>query len=117
MDAEFLIPIFLFGSTAAVLIVYFNNRHRERMVMIEKGVNPADFKGMTLREYFRSNPYSSLKWGMLAIGVGFGLALANYAERTLYFDDSVYFSGMLIFGGIALVLYYRIASRKVNQEE
>mgnify|MGYP001259400157 CR=1 FL=1 len=36
MNGEFLIPIILFGATAWVFIVYFNNRSKERMAMIEK---------------------------------------------------------------------------------
>lgn len=116
MQGEFLIPIFFFGGTAWVLIVYFNNRHKERMAMIEKGVNPADFKGTPFREMFRTNPLSSLKWGLLALFVGVGLMVATYLERNLYWHDSIYPASMLIFGGLAFVLFYFIASSKMKQE-
>ena len=116
MNNEFLIPIFLFGGTAAVLIIYFNNRHKERMAMIEKGVNPADFKGLPMREWFRANPLSSLKWGLLAMFVGVGLIVASWLDRWYMMHDSIYVSCMLVAGGIALIIFYFIAAKKLKQE-
>lgn len=84
--------------------------------MIEKGVNPADFKGTPLKEFFRTDSLSSLKWGLVAFFVGIGLMMANYLERVLYWDDSVYPASMLIFGGFALVLFYFIAANKAKRE-
>ncbi|HCA80388.1 MAG TPA: hypothetical protein DEP53_11720 [Bacteroidetes bacterium] len=117
MNGEFLIPIFLFGGAAAVLIVYYNNRHKERMAMIEKGVNPADFKGLPMREWFRLNPLSSLKWGLLSIFVGLGAIFAMWVHRNYDVPDGIYISSMLVTGGIALIIYYFIASRKLKQEQ
>jgi hypothetical protein len=120
MNGEFLVPIFLFGGTAAVFIVYYNNRHKERMAMIEKGLNPADFKevakGTPMREWFRANPLSSLKWGLLAMFVGIGLIVASYLDRWYMMHDSIYVSCMLVAGGIALIIFYLIASKKLKQE-
>jgi hypothetical protein len=116
MNGEFLIPIILFGATAWVFIVYFNNRSKERMAMIEKGVNPIDFKGKPLKEWFRTNPLSSLKWGLLSVFVGIGLMVGMYLHRNLDAEDSVYLACMLISGGLALVIFYFIASRKLKHE-
>lgn len=113
-------PIFVtfivFGTTGLIIYRWIETRHKERIAMIEKGVNPADFKGASLKEMFRPNPLSSLKWGLLAMFVGLGLMLATYLERNLYWHDSVYPASMLIFGGLALILFYGIASRKMKQE-
>jgi hypothetical protein len=117
MNGEFLIPIFLFGGAAWVLITYFNNRSKERMAMIEKGVNPVDFKGTPMKEWFRTNPLSSLKWGLLSVFVGIGLMVGMYLHRNLDMEDSVYLGCMLISGGIALVIFYFIAAKKVKQEQ
>ena len=116
MNNEFLIPIFFFGGIAAVLITYYNNRHKERVAMIEKGVNPADFKGAPKREWFRANPLSSLKWGLLAMFVGVGLIVASLLDRWYMMHDSIYVSCMLVSGGIALIIFYFIASKKLKQE-
>ena len=47
MEPGILVPITLFGGTAVVLWKYFEGRHKERMAMIEKGINLADFKSVT----------------------------------------------------------------------
>ena len=115
MNGEFLIPIFLFGGTAYVLVVYFNNRHKERMTLIEKGASPDDFKGTPMREWFRTNPLSSLKWGLLAVFVGLGLMFAMYVDRNYDVRDSIYIASMLVSGGLALIIFYFIAARKLKQ--
>lgn len=113
-------PIFvvfiIFGSTALVIYKYVETRHKERMAMIEKGVSPADFKGMTLRDFLKINPLSSLKWGLVLMFVGIGLIVATFLDQAYYMSDSVYPGSMLIFGGLAFVIFYSIASRKMKQE-
>ena len=117
MNGEFLIPIFFFAGVACVLVVYFNDRHKERIAMIEKGVNPAEFKGRPMREWFQANPLSSLKWGLVASFVGIGLMVAMYLHRYTDVENSVYLACMLISGGIALVLFYLFASKRLKQDQ
>jgi hypothetical protein len=117
MNGEFLIPIFLFGGIACVLVVYFNNRHKERMAMIEKGVSAADLRGTPMREWLRANPLSSLKWGLLATFVGLGLFIAEWLDRMYFLHESVYFATTLIFGGIALIVFYLIANSRMKKED
>jgi hypothetical protein len=117
MNGEFLIPIFLFGGTACVLVVYFNNRHKERMAMIEKGISPANLRETPLRESLRANPLSSLKWGLLATFVGLGLFIAEWLDRIYFLHESVYFATTLIFGGIALIVFYLIANSRMKKED
>ncbi len=109
---EVMIPIVLFGSIAAVFILYFSYRNRERMAMIEKGLNPSDLKGISLSEFFRSRPLNSLKWGLLTMFVGIGLIVAMLLDEVYMLEEPLYFGSMLIFGGLALVLFYVIASKK-----
>jgi hypothetical protein len=106
-----------FGTLGVVLYTWLSSRHKERMAMIEKGLSPADFKSTSLRDLFASNPLSSLKWGMLAMFVGIGLLVGNLLDSVYYMGDSVYAASMLIFGGLALVLFYFIATRKLKAGE
>lgn len=111
-----LVVLIIFGSTGLIIWRWIDARHQERIAMIEKGVTPADFKGVPVREMLRSNPLSSLKWGLLATFVGVGLIVANVLDRTYYFADSIYVASMLVFGGVALIVFYFIATRKAKQE-
>ena len=111
-----IVMLIVFGSTGLILWKWIESRHRERMTMIEKGVKPTDFKGTPIRDWFRPNPLSSLKWGLLTMFVGIGILIATYLERSLYWNDSVYPASMLIFGGLALIIFYGIASNKMKKE-
>lgn len=117
MNGEFLIPIFLFGGIAVVFWKYYDTRHRERMAMIDKGLNPADLKSTTLRQFIQVNPLSSLKWGLLIGFVGAGLFIATWLDRAYFMHDSVYPATMMITGGLGLVIFYIFASRKLKKED
>jgi hypothetical protein len=108
--------LIVFGSIGLILWRWIESRHAERIAMIEKGVSPADFKGVPVREMLRANPLSSLKWGLLATFVGVGLIVANWLDRAYYFQDSIYVASMLVFGGLALILFYFVAAKKAKQE-
>src|SRR6202000_3554453 len=61
---------------------------RERMAMIERGMDPRRYKP-------QSAPYQTLKWGLLLIGAGVGLFLAYTLDRTVFRrteDDHLCFS-------------------------
>jgi hypothetical protein len=112
-----IVTLIVFGSTGFILYTMISSRHKERMAMIEKGVNPGDFKGMTLREMFRMNPLSTLKWGLLAFSIGIGLIVGAYISDVWFHEDAVYPASMLIFGGLGLILFYFIAANKMKNQE
>lgn len=111
-----IVVLIIFGSVGLILWKFMDTRHTERMAMIEKGVSPADFRGTSLREMIRANPLSNLKWGLIALFVGIGLTVANMLDRNFYLSDSIYPSSMLIAGGIALIIFYFIASKQMKEE-
>ena len=112
--AGILVPIVMFLCIAAVLIVYFIGRHNERRALIEKGISPAELRDLEAPHGSRVRPLSSLKWGLLALFVGLGLLVGGLLYETYHFDEYIYFASMLISGGIGLVVFYRIASKKLE---
>jgi len=112
----FLILLVMFGSTGLVIWRWVETRHKERLAMIEKGVSPADFKGISAREMFKPNPLSSLKWGLLAMFVGIGSLIATWLDEVYNLRDSIYLASMLVWGGLALIIFYFIAAKKMKQD-
>ena len=110
-----LVPIALFAMIFG--IVYL--ARRERMAMIERGMDPRRYKP-------QSAPFQNLKWGLLLIGAGVGLFLAFLLDHTLFknisggYDDdgnvAIYFALIAIFGGAGLFLSYLI-EKKHNDKE
>ncbi|HLF19832.1 MAG TPA: DUF6249 domain-containing protein [Bacteroidota bacterium] len=111
-----LVVFIIFGSTGLIIWKWIETRHKERIAMIDKGVTPADFKGVSVREMFKTNPLSSLKWGLLALFVGAGLFLGSLLDQYMYLPDAVYPASMLVLGGLGLVIFYVIAARKMKSE-
>jgi hypothetical protein len=109
-----LVPIAMFAMIFG--IVYLAKR--ERMAMIERGMDPRRYKP-------QSAPFQNLKWGLLLIGAGVGLFLAYLLDHTLFskiseMDDSgntaIYFALIAIFGGIGMFSSYVIEKRHNDKE-
>ena len=94
-------------------IVYLHKR--ERMAMIERGMDPRAYKP-------QSAPYQNLKWGLLLVGAGVGLFLAYIMDHSIFrsMDDNAFFlyiALIAIFGGGGLFLSYRIEKKEVLDKE
>ena len=99
----------IFGFAYAVIYLFV--RKRERLALLEKGVDAQIFLSPRKEQNF-----SPLKIGMLLIGVAVGLFMGDilYSLGVLQIDDVSYFSMIFLFGGIALVISHFIekAERK-----
>lgn len=117
MDSgEILIPITLFVSTAAVIFGLRYMANKERMAMIEKGIDLGVKKA-------QPQPYVVLKWGLLLIGAGLGLFIAFTLDHTIFKQTgdqwghndanvAIYFSMISIFGGLGLFTSYLIEKKE-----
>lgn len=88
---------------------------REKMAMIERHMDPRAFKP-------QSAPYQNLKWGLLLAGAGLGLFLANSITWIAPYDfghhnPANYFALIALFGGLGLVISYRIEKKEVLDKE
>lgn len=110
MESPFLMIILVnLGLFAMIFgIVYLNKR--ERMAMIERGMDPRRYKP-------QSAPYQNLKWGLLLVGAGLGLFIAflfdRLAFREQHDNEAIYFSLIAIFGGLGLFISYLIEKKEV----
>ena len=109
---DFFIVLVIFASLFGIIFVIASARNRERMAMIEKGVNPQDF--MTDR---KPNSYGILKWALLLVGLGFGLFIGSLLETYTHIpEEPAYFASSLFFGGLGLFLSFQIAKKAEEKE-
>src|SRR3569833_452721 len=104
-------------STAFFAMIFgiVNLYKRERMAMIERGMDPRRYKP-------QSAPYHTLKWGLLLIGAGVGLFLAFLLDRSVFTrteDDNqaTYFALIAIFGGLGLFTSFRMEKKEMPNKE
>jgi len=111
---EILIPIGFFATIFGIVWIAVSARNKERLALIEKGLDAGIFKeaGQT---HWR---YGALKFGLLAIGIGIGLVVANILEVNGIMDDEVaYFAMIFIFGGLGLLSYYKLMGKIKPEKE
>jgi hypothetical protein len=108
METAFVFVVF-FLSLFGVYYMYISTRNRERMAMIEKGVDPSLFSTVRQPRSHRGGAGSGLKFtlksGMFVIGLGIGFVISVLFEGMV---DRVVFPLLVcgiifIFGGAGLV--------------
>jgi hypothetical protein len=106
MTNEFLIPIAFFAMVYG--IVYLFVRKKERLALIAKGADATIFES--------SREPSSLKWGLLFVGIGTGILVGKVlAVYTTLEEEPAFFSMICLFGGFGLILYHLVA-RKFEEQ-
>ncbi len=106
MLEDILVPLGFFAIIFGIVYVGVTARNRERMAMIEKGINPKDFMAG------KPNVYVILKWALLLAGVGLGLFIGSLLETyTGIQEEPAYFASALFFGGVGLIIAFLISKR------
>ncbi len=75
------------------------------MAMIEKGLESSPFEK---RKYY----LDTLRFGMMAMGVGLGFGLAFTIDLAFFWDlrqtEAIYPACIITLGGFSLVLFYKL---------
>jgi len=100
------ISISMFACVFGCLYVYWTTRHRERMAMIEKGIQ---------YEFSKKVPFLNIwmRLAFLSIGVGIGLLLGALLNEYTVLEKPICFGSMVtICGGFGLIASHYIKPRK-----
>ena len=109
---EAMIPVAMFIVFAAIVKFIVDSSTRKKL--IEKGLVDEKIKHL-FPDKPKAQPLTSLKWGMVCIGVGIALLIGRLAPYDL--REEVTIGAMFVLAGLALVIYYFIASRMKKSEE
>ena len=97
-----IIPIVSFWTVFMVIKTSLDYKTRKHL--IEKGlVN----KNVKFLQNFEGGFLSSLKWGLVLLGIGAALLITKIADYD--FEDEATFGAMFLAAGIGLVIYYFFA--------
>jgi len=110
---EILIPLIVFSSIFGMVYVFLNTRNKERLALIEKGADASLFAS---KKNYKSN--LTLKFGMLAVGIGVGILVASIMETYTVLDEEIAYPSMIfLFGGLFLIANAMIEKKdKVDEE-
>jgi len=101
------VPIGFFLALFAILYVYWTTRTKERLALVEKGMDAGIFKG-------ECSQFALLKWGIfliaLAGGVITGFVLSNYINEV-----AAFFTMILLFGGLGLIVAFIVTNKMIKK--
>ena len=106
-------PLIVMFLVVPVIIKLLSD-NKTRRKLIEKGLVDEKVKYLFMdkpKDYVSS----SLKWGMVLIAVGLAVFVGQMAPKELV--EEVTIGAMFVLGGLALVIYYVVASKKMNEQE
>ena len=105
------LPLIVFLVILA-FIVKIIVEHNTRRKLIDKGMVDENVKYL-FPDKIKSQTLSSLKWGMVSIGVGLAVFVGQMVGANLV--EEVTIGAMFVFAGLALVIYYPIANRMLKK--
>ena len=98
------------GLMIPIIALYIDNekrkeRHKERLVLLEKGVDPQQIWPQP-KSKGGGPPNDPLLWGMLFAGVGLGLLTGYFVALIKGWNTIILMNGSaILLGGAALILY------------
>lgn len=102
------VPIGFFLATFAILYVYWTTRTKERLALVEKGIDAGIFKG-------ECSQLALVKWGIFLIAVGIGV-VAGFALANVINEVVAFFTAILICGGVGLIVAYSVTNKLKEKE-
>lgn len=115
MAVPILTTLIVFASVFGIVYVVITARNRERLALIEKGADASIFRK---DKDPNSGKYTTLMFGILLIGLALGVLAGALLEETAYLPVSVpYFVMIMLFGGMALLVYYSILNKLKEKEK
>ena len=103
----------VFSGSLLICAIYYISvqvRYREKMAMLEKGMDPSEYCDHMFLE--------ALRLGMALVGAGIGFFIGLGLETSGFFPSKIelplYFAPILICMGIALILFYKVYRNKNN---
>ena len=97
------VPLAFFLALFAILYVYWTTRTKERLALIDKGLDVSVFKT-------DCNKLGLVKWGVFLIFAAVGVFTAHLLSQ-VFNEVAAYFSMILFFGGVGLIVAYFVTSK------
>ena len=108
---EIIVPLAVFASIVLIFYIFFSTRNKERLALIEKGLDSSIFRAKR-----KSSPV--LKYGMFLVGLGIGIIFGNIiAVYTQLEPTAAFFSMILLFGGVSLIASHLIEKKEFLDKE
>ncbi len=103
---DFLVTLIIVSAIFGIIYTYYITRHRERMTMMDKGIDLLELSSRTTKHW------ATLKYGMLLVGFAIGILMGNILSTKYELENVVSYSSMtFLSGGISLIIHFLIEKK------
>jgi len=114
---EAIVLIIIFGTLFGISYLHYSTRHKERLALIEKGVDASIFvrskkgiAGQTWKIFIVSI-------ALLSIGIGLGIFLAGILHHSIGLDEEIAFPGAIFtMAGLGLFTGFKVTNNLLDKE-
>ena len=102
----------VFFSIVSVIKIVSDNVLRQKLVKageLDENVKYLFYNGANV------NPYASLKWGLILVGVGLALFLGQVFPNQIYDEGAL--GLVFIFAGLALFVHYHMVKKRIGEKD
>ncbi len=110
LPEDFLITVAVFGGLAVICKIFAEAIIRSKL--INKGIVDEKVKHLFTKDA-QLQRLSSLKWGLVLVAIGLALFFGRMFDE--YITGESVFGLMLIFAGVAFLIYYGVARKYLNR--
>ena len=109
MGSEIIIVPVLFLSIFGIFYLFFSTRNKERLALIEKGVDANVFVSKSQSSMFIWK-INILNLACLMIGIGAGILSALFIENIFQINDGPIYPGLIfLFAGLGLLAGFKFS--------
>ncbi len=112
MGSEIVIVPLFFGAIFGVVYLYFSTRNKERLALIEKGLNAGIFTGGKSQ----ASPIWKilfLNTALVLVGIGMGIFIAAILNTNFGVQEDVAYPGTIFtLAGIGLLIGYMLSTKE-----
>lgn len=114
MGSEIVIMPMLFGAIFGVVYLYYSTRNKERLALIEKGMDAGIFN----RGKSQPAPIWKilfLNTALVMIGIGIGIFIAAILSTNFGVDEDIAYPGTIFtLAGVGLLIGYKYSPKAEN---
>lgn len=107
----------IFGTFFGIFYLFFSTRNKERLALIEKGVDAKIFmQGEKRKGSLSYAKVFILNVALLLMGIGFGMIIGSILHNSFDLQEEVFAACVLISAGAALFIGFNMTKKMDEQE-
>ena len=112
MGGEIIIVLCIFGSLFGIAYLHYSTRNKERLALIEKGVEAGIFKQS--KETAPIWKVLILNLALLLMGVGLGILISLMLQEAIGYNDALYPGVIFLMAGTGLLTGFFLTKKLIK---